>query len=274
MQIAIDSARSVSQMSISYSITCICPPLSCGDARVDSVSFARCLSVVPGRPVRSPFSMEEDFAENVCQQLVDILRILRESRILPEFALVNLKTRTYRERKSVPTHGQVVSGRVVIWGFVDRPFTLLYPFGSFFLKIWKRVAISLRARLFLSSFEQIVQRVFGAPSMLAPVCFTTSTHVIGLERCGAQWRRPRISCLWCRSSMLLCRAHLRQLLEQTVDIPVTLALLQGFSPPGQRSTALPVVGGGLQVLRPGRGSAARSSSSQPSQPGRRSKKEK
>ena len=79
-QIAIDSARSVSWMSISFSIRCTFPPSSCVDARVDSVSFARCSSMVPGLPVRSPFD-----GGGLCGGCVPacrcFLRILRKSMV-------------------------------------------------------------------------------------------------------------------------------------------------------------------------------------------------
>ena len=75
-QIAIDSARSVSQMSISSAIRCTCPPSSCG--------VTLYLSLVVRRWCRAflldPLSMEENFAENVCQ-LIDVLRILQKSRV-------------------------------------------------------------------------------------------------------------------------------------------------------------------------------------------------
>ena len=92
-QIAIDSARSVSEMSTSSPVGCTCPPLPCGDARGDSVSFARRSSVVPGLPVRSPF---DGGLCGGCVPAVDVLRILQKSGlafasgISPEFALVPL----------------------------------------------------------------------------------------------------------------------------------------------------------------------------------------
>ena len=108
-RVAIDSARSLSLMSISSSKRGTCPPLSCGDVGVGSVSFARCSSVVLGLPLRPPFDGGGLCGESVpacwCSaRPPEEHGLAFASGISPEFALVPLSVGS-RECSTSPETG-------------------------------------------------------------------------------------------------------------------------------------------------------------------------